>query len=165
MSPRRRSGKKIDFVHWTHFFNSQIVFAAGIVGAALTTATHLPETLMRMRGNLAAWPDGVQEGGIISRFGVGFIMVPEGTGTTVTWSPITDGDAPWIWVDYFTISYEEMVANVVDIPVLSGYRSVIDSKAMRINKNMEIQAVYEHIALSGTFNANVTVEGRFLSGT
>ncbi len=48
MSPRRRSGKKIDFLHWTTGFGAFEALAAGTVAGTLISAQHLPETLMRI---------------------------------------------------------------------------------------------------------------------
>jgi len=163
--PRRRSGKKIDFVHWTLAQSFQAALAAGTVAGTMFTAQHLSETLLRMRGNLMAFIDGNQATGGGARFGVGLILVPEGTGATVLWSPITDGDAPWIWVDYFALSYEEMVADVIDVPGITSYRSVIDNKAMRIIRNQEVQIVVENQVTSGAISANFSLQVRALFGT
>ncbi len=136
---RRRSGKKIDFTHWTGFAGTSLgLAAAGTSAATLLAAAHEPETLLRTRGNVVAFVDGPQDPGVLVSVGVGFIPVPEGTGTTVLWSPITDPDAPWFWFDRFTIGYEEAVVDVIAMAALSVYRSVIDSKAMRIVRNQEV---------------------------
>ncbi len=108
------------------------------------------------------WPQAPGDGGFV---GIGMILVPEGTGSTVLWSPITDGDAPWFWVDYFFIGYEEMVIDTIGQPFWSGARRVIDSKAMRIVKNMEIQAVLENVTAGGTIDVVAAVQARFLAGT
>jgi len=92
------------------------------------------------------------------------ILVPEGTGTTVLWSPFTDGDAPWIWVDYHHLGYEEMVIDVIDVPGITSYRSTIDSKAMRIVRNQELQLVAELTNITGTVVANITAMVRVLAG-
>ncbi len=96
---RRRSGKKIDFLHWTHGNGVNTGLAAGTTASTLIAAQHLPETLMRTRGNLLCTTSGVQAPAKSVFVAGGIILVPEGTGTTVLWSPITDSDAPWIWVD------------------------------------------------------------------
>ena len=113
---RRRSGKKIDFVHWTRGTGSQLAMTAGTAGSTVLAALHEPETILRLRGSLISYCDGAQTPGGLANIGVGLIAVPEGTGTTVLWSPTTDGDAPWLWVDYFALGYEEMVTDVVDVP-------------------------------------------------
>ena len=162
---RRRSGEKIDFVHWTGGAVEALAFGAGIVAGTLGVALHEPETLMRLRGNLLAYIDGsqVNGGGVV--IGAGIILVPEGTGTTVLWSPLTDSDAPWIWYDRFRLGYEEMVTDVVDVPAATGYRSVIDNKAMRIIRNQEIQVVFENVTFLSAMSVNVGVDIRALSGT
>ena len=162
--PRRRSGKKIDFVHWTGFAGQTFAFSAGTDADISNVAEHEPSTLMRTRGSLLAYIDGLQAPSGLASFGVGLILVPEGTGTTVLWSPIADSDAPWIWVDYFALGYEEMVTDAVDVPGITSYRSVIDSKAMRIMRNQEIQLVYENVTRGSAVSANIIVEGRILAG-
>ncbi len=163
--PRRRSGKKIDFLHWAY---NDVTFAAQSAGTSAQTlfaAQHLPETIMRMRGEALIYGDGnlVPPKDII--VGLGIILVPEGTGTTVLWSPLTDGDAPWIWHNAAGIAYEEYVADVIADQVAIGYRSTIDSKAMRIVKNMEIQCVMENQTGGAAMNANAVVTTRVLAGT
>jgi len=161
---RRRSAKKIDFVHWTGFSDTELAFTAGTAAATLAAAQHEPETIMRIRGNIMAYTDGaLSPGGLVS-LAVGFILVPEGTGTTVLWSPFTDPDAPWIWIECFNVGYEEAVIDVVDVPGITSYRSVIDNKAMRISRNQEVQVVYENTTLDAAMTVNIAVAGRFLSG-
>ncbi len=46
--PRRRSGKKIDFVHWTGFSGQIANLGATAVGSVvLSTTEHATETLLR----------------------------------------------------------------------------------------------------------------------
>ena len=162
---RGRHAKKIETVHWTHFSDSALALSAGTVAGTLLSAQHLPETLLRTRGEIVVYKDGTSTPGLSALIGVGIILVPEGLGTTVTWAPVTDGDAPWLWVDYFTIGYEEMVTDVVDIPMLSGARRIIDSKAMRKNRNRELQFVVENATIGGALSVNVIVAGRVLAGS
>ena len=161
--PRRRSGKKIDFVHWT-YAESVVAVAAGTVAENLFIAEHEPQTLLRMRGEIAAWNDGAPTPPRAVRFGAGIILVPEGTASTVLWSPITDADAPWIWVDYGMIGFEEAVADAIDVPMLTGFRKVIDSKSMRILRNQEIQVVFENVTDGGATTVNVGLQVRLLTG-
>ncbi len=163
--PRRRSGKKIDFLHWTYGNKSFANQQAGTAAGSVQTAQHLPETLMRTRGEYIASLDGNEVPGVSANIGLGLILVPEGTGSTVLWSPITDGDAPWYWVDYFSIGYEEPVADVIGSPIISFVRRIVDSKAMRIVKNMEQQLVIENVTVAGALGVNVLFQARFLSGT
>ncbi len=163
--PRRRSGKKIDFVHWTGFVHGFFSQAAGVAGQNVFPAAHEPETSLRTRGQLLAYVDGASAPGGLAEIGVGMILVPEGTGTTVLWSPLTDSDAPWFWYERFFLGYEEYVVDVIDSPIASGFRTVIDSKAMRITRNQEIQMVVENITHLAAVAVNVAVGGRSLSGT
>ncbi len=159
-----RHSKKIDFTHWTGFSGSALAFGAGTAAITLGAATHEPETILRTRGSLTAWVDGTQAPATVAVIGIGFCIVPEGVGTTVTWSPLTDPDAPWFWFTSFALGYEEAVTDVIDLPTLSAYREVIDSKAMRKMRNSEIQVVFENITLNGAVTTNLHVEGRILTG-
>ena len=99
------------------------------------------------------------------RFGFGLVCVPEGSSTTVVWSPLTDANAPWFVYQSGLVAYEEMVIDVVDVPTISGARYVIDSKAMRkCPPDMEMQAVFEQSDVSGTRNINMLFSGRILLG-
>ncbi len=161
---RRRSGKKIDFVHWTFKGETRSAQAAGTVAATIFPALHEPETLLRIRGTHFGYGDGALVSGAQVQIGVGIILVPEGTSTTVLWSPVTDGDAPWIWADYYRLAYEEMVTDVIDIPGMTSYRRVIDNKAMRISRNQEVQVVWELVTIGGALVANVGIDVRILAG-
>jgi len=161
--PRRRSGKKIYFVHWTYGHRTFSAFAAGTAAVQIYPANHEPETLLRLRGRLDAFIDGASIPGWRANIGVGLILVPEGSSTTVTWSPITDGDAPWIWVDYFSLSYEEAVTDVIQSG-LSNYSTPIDNKAMRIQRNQEVQMVVENVTTGSALSANITAQFRALTG-
>ncbi len=164
--PRRRSGKKINFVHWTQSAGNFTPLAAGTPAAVnLFAALHEPETLLRMRGNMYAALDGNQTGNVIQAMALGIILVPEGTGTTVLWSPLTDGDAPWIWYETFALGYEEYVTDVIDATGFPMFRAIIDNKAMRISRNQEVQLVGENVTISGGSGVNAGVHIRCLTGT
>jgi len=167
MARRRRSGKKIDFLHWTlgaatSQFQAQ---AAGTVGATLVAAQHLPETLMRTRGEILSYEDGTGAPGAMALISVGLILVPEGTGSTVLWSPFSDPDAPWFSFEVMHIGQEELVTDVVDVPGITSSRRIVDSKAMRINQNQEIQMVVENTTLASATTVNTQAAFRFLFGT
>jgi len=168
--PRTRGrSKTIDTVHWTAFAGAAAALASGsAVAVLLSVAQHLPETLLRIRGEWVASLDGqigAQGGAAVT---AGIILVPEGTGTTVLWEPGIDGDAPWIWWDHLTCQYEEAVLDVVaSTGMVSSGRRVMDSKAMRKVRNSELQVVFANAATSGftTAAVNVSMVGRFLSGS
>ena len=164
MARRVRAQKKIDYTHWTYGSWTFLAQAAGIIAANVIAAQHQPETLLRTRGSLLCGLDGAQAPGGLLGVAFGLIMVPEGTAATALWSPITDGDAPWFYWTGFEVGYEEAVTDVVDMPGMTSYREIIDSKAMRIIRNQELQAVLE-IANIGTSTAvNFTGSARFLTG-
>jgi len=162
---RRRSGKKIDFVHWTGFDNVSLGLTAGSAALTLLAAQHDPETLLRIRGEYMTWVDSTQAPGALALISAGIILVPEGTSTTVLWSPRTDADAPWIWYDTSWIGEDELVTDVLDVPVLTGARKVIDNKAMRIVRNQELQFVVENATFGNAVTMNAAIAGRTLSGT
>ena len=161
----RRSGRKIDFKHWTAQAVSAASLAAGTVGVTVLSVQHLPETILRMRGEWAGWFEGAQTGGAGVLLTAGLIMVPEGTGSTVLWSPATDSDGPWLWWDTFSLGYEEYVTDVIQATEMSSARRVIDSKAMRKVVNMELQAVFENVTAIGASSINAQLNVRVLAGT
>jgi len=139
--------------------------AAGSAGVLLVAADTIRDTIMRTRGNLCAWIDGLETPAVAVRVSVGMIVVPEGTAATVLWAPFTDETAPWFYHTEFTLGYEEMVTDVIDVPGISSYREVIDSKAMRIaDPDTEVQLVVENTTITGAASVNVSVSGRFLLG-
>ena len=161
--PRGRHAKKISFTHWTFAHGSFGPVSAGVAGLALFPATHEPETLLRLRGNLMASIRGTSAPVKHVSVGIGLILVPEGTGTTVLWSPQTDGDAPWIWVENFDLSYDEQVTDVISNQ-MQAFRAVIDNKAMRIMRNQETQLVMENTTINGAGSVDVSVVVRALTG-
>ena len=166
MADRGRHAKKIDTVHWTYGSFLFGALTAGTAALNVLSAQHLPETLLRMRGEWTAWLDGTNAPPLALSITLGMILVPEGTGTTVLWSPVTDGDAPWIWWDTFSLAYEEMVTDVISIQAMTGARRIIDSKAMRKVRNRELQVVAENTTtIGGAEGVNVVGSGRFLSGS
>ena len=164
--PRRQGQyrKKIDTVHWGYGSFAVQGLAAGTSAVNVFSAEHMPQTFLRTRGEWTAYLDGLAVVGTLVSVGIGLILVPEGTGTTVLWSPITDGDAPWLWVDYAMLGYEEMVADVIDVPGMTAVRRVIDSKAMRKVRNTEMQCVIENATVGGAEQVNVAGQVRVLSG-
>jgi len=162
----RRSGhaKKIDFTHWTLAQTSFSAQAAGTVAGTMVAAQHLSETLLRTRGEWSAFIDTNQAPGQHAIITMGMIIVPEGTGSTVLWSPFTDGDAPWIWWDCASIAYEEAVTDVIDVPGMTSVRRVVDSKAMRVVRNQEIQLVMENTTIGSAIGVNTSFVARILSG-
>ncbi len=163
---RGRHAKKIDTVHWTYgSFTATSLASSGVVGATVAVAQHLPETLLRIRGEWAGAFAGAQadlRGAVIT---AGMILVPEGTGATVLWDPVVDGDAPWIWWDVFHLLYNEMVTDVIAAQEAMSARRVIDSKAMRKVRNTELQVVIRNDAVLGTPTVSALGSVRILTGS
>ncbi len=149
--------------HWTGFSGSSLAFAAGVGGATIIAAQHDRETILRTRGTLLAFVDALQAPASLAQISVGFALVPEGTGSTVLWSPLTDADAPWFYYSTFFLGYEEYVVDVIDSPVLTAYREIIDSKAMRRVRNQEVQLVVENTTIAGAVSVNIVAAGRMLN--
>ncbi len=166
---RGRFQKKIDVVHWTGFEGEALALAsATTVAITLSAAQHLPETLLRIRGEWSATLDGALIPGTRMRVTAGMILVPEGTSTSVLWNPETDADAPWIWWDCFGLQYDEgVVDNVSSAQQTSSRHRVIDSKAMRKVRNTELQFVIENASVGAatTSAINAIVCGRVLAGS
>jgi len=162
---RRRTGKTIDNVRWSFGGGGFSAQAAGTAAVTMFPAQDLPQTLLRIRGEFFAAIDGASAPGKFIEVGLGLIAVPEGTSATVLWSPVTDGSAPWIWVDYANLGYEEMVTDVIDVPIETAVRRVIDSKAMRRLRNQEIQLVVENTTLQSASAVNIRASVRVLFGT
>ncbi len=161
----RRSERRIDQVRWTGGRVTISAQGAGTVAATFLTAGSTPETILRIRGQLSCFKDGLSAPGLRSDIAVGLIVMPEGTGTTVTSSPIADDNAPWLYYSRFVIGYEEMVTDVVDIPALTMYRETIDNKAMRIVRpDREVQVVVENITIATGLSINLEIVHRTLLG-
>ncbi len=164
MAVRRRQ-RKIDQTRWV---NSSFIFgafSAGTVAATVLAAQSSNDTILRTRGILRAWLDSTQAPGVGVDVAVGMCVVPDGPGTTVLWSPVTDANAPWFWYTRFTLAYEEMVTDVIDVPGMTSFTEVIDSKAMRkIPPDSEVQVVAENVTLLAAGSINVCSGSRMLLG-
>ncbi len=160
----RGHAKKIQVVHWTGFAVSDLTQSSGTAAAIqLFGAQHLPETHLRLRGCWSAVLVGAQATGVAVSVVAGIILVPEGTGTTVLWSPGVDADAPWIWWDCFQLLYEESVVDTVASPTYAS--RIMDSKSMRHIRNQETQMVVENNVISSTSAIRWSADGRVLAGS
>jgi len=163
MARNRKS--PIDQVRWDggNFFFGALT--AGTSALVFTTAGSDTETLMRIRGELTIWVNGVQAPAQAAHIAVGLIVMPEGQSTTVVSSPITDDNAPWLMYEQFILGYEEYVVDVVDAPVLTAVRKTIDVKAQRILRpDREVQLVVENVTVSGAVGVNINFAARALFG-
>ena len=150
---------------WLGFTGNVLALAAGTQGVMLASATDTTDTIMRTRGNLVAFLDGVAAPGQLVQVAVGLWIVPEGTGSTVLGSPIADDNADWFYHSVFALGYEEGVVNVIDYSGIPVFREVVDDKAMRIGRpDSEIQMVVENVSIGSASAVNVQMYGRFLLG-
>ena len=158
--------KKIDNLLWDISSGGFTGVAAGTsAGLVFIAVGTIPTTLLRMRGTFRAWIDGVQAPGGISLIQAGVIKVPEGSGTTVRYSPALDGNAPWVYYASGIVAYEEMVADAVAISGLELFNDHVDNKAMRrIRPDEEFQFVVSNTAISGAVAINAAYGIRFLQG-
>ncbi len=161
----RTHQKKIDTIRWAGFVHSGSLSAGSAAVTILSAFATVKETIMRTRGELLCYVDSTSAPGGLAEIACGFILAQSGQSTTVLSAPITDAQAQWLWYERFFIGYEEMVTDVIDVPVISGMRKVIDSKAMRIiNPNQEVQFVIENVTQLTAVTVNFAVGGRFLLG-
>jgi len=165
----RSRQKKIDHVRWIGFSSGTTGFglAAGTVAALAISPTSFQETVMRTRGQFSAFVDALQAPGNSAVISVGMVIVPEGTGSSVLWSPFTDRNAPWFYYAQAVLAYEEYVTDVIDSPGMTSFRQAMDSKAMRkAAPDTEIQVVFENTTLGGSgLSVNANLIGRVLIGT
>ena len=166
MARGRGRGRSIDNLRWIGVNQGTTALAAGSVAFTALSASTMPDTVMRTRGQFSAWIDGPDAPGVSARFGAGLIIVPEGTGTTVLWAPLTDPNAPWFWYTSGLLAYEELVTDVIDSPLMTAYREIVDSKAMRRGPpDTEVQLVIENTTFGGALSFNAGFDGRLLIGS
>ncbi len=162
---RRSNTPRIQNLRWdgaNHVFSG---IGATTSAQVMVTAGSDTETLMRIRGELVCWRDGVSGPGVAVTVGIGAIVMPEGQSTTVVSSPLSDETAPWLFYERFTVGYEEMVVDVIDVPGLSVFRKTIDVKSMRILRpDREVQLVLEQATIDGAMNINLSFDFRALLG-
>ena len=168
MAHARRNGRFEKVIDTTRWAGSRLAFNAQAAGnSALTFISDGgKETLLRIRGELIAYIDGVQTPGGQVDCALGALVVQAGSFTTVIQTPINESDAPWLFYERFTLAYEEMVQDVVDVPGMTSVRRVIDSKAMRILRpGREVQMVFVQQTVQGAMTVNCTFTSRVLLGT
>ncbi len=136
-----RPAKKLNSLNWQLTQAASAAVGAGATqGFQFSTVGLQPTTLLRMRGEVIGFLDAVQSPGKLIAVNYGIILVPEGSGATVQFAPLSDANAPWLLYGTALLGYEEMVTDVVDVPVISGFRHSIDNKAMRIIRpDLEMQ--------------------------
>ena len=156
---------KMQEIRWAGAQHGFFAMAAGTAAQVMVTDGS-KETILRIRGSLVSWVDATQAPGGITEVAVGAFVVQAGSGTTVIQSPLSDADAPWLFFERWLMGYEEMVTDVIDVPGITSYRKVIDTKAMRILRpGREVQLVAQVSSLSGAQSVNIHFGFRMLLGT
>jgi len=157
----------MESVRWSGSQQAFLALSAGTSGSTFITATDdPPETLLRLRGELMCVLDGTQAPGVLLSVGVGIALVPQGSGTTVLWSPLSDSDAPWWFYERFSIGYEEQVTDVISAQGLQLFRKTIDLKGMRIIRpDVEAQIVVENLTIGSAGSLNLSLQSRVLFGS
>jgi len=158
--------RKIDNLFWGTTSNDHLALAgSGVVGATVISVGTQASTLLRIRGEVLVYLDGVQAPGGLARVEMGIILVPEGTGGSIRFDPSADGNAPWLWFGIVHVGYEEAVADVVDVPGITSVRVPVDNKAMRrIRPDVETQFVAANVSIAGTPAVNIAYGFRILQG-
>ncbi len=158
--------RKIDNLIWDTSTGSGLGLAAGSdVGVLWGTAGTAPSTLLRIRGNFRTWLAGTIAPGPVNVIQAGIILVPEGSGTTLRYSPASDPNAPWLWFMSAVLGYEESVTDVIDVAGLQMHNEVVDNKAMRrVRPDVELQMGVSNTALSGSQAIDFAYAMRFLQG-
>ncbi len=157
--------KVIDDVRWAGANHLFAALAAGSSAQTMVTDGDR-ETVMRIRGELVAYIDGVQAPGTLIQVGIGALVVQAGSSTTVIQELLGDADAPWLFYERFTLGYEEYVTDVIDCPGITSFRKSIDSKAMRIlREGREVQLVVANLTLLTAAAMNLSFNFRMLLGS
>jgi len=144
---RGRSGRPNDY-DWSLSFIAQTqVVAAGVAQFSLFQADKA-ETLMRIRGSVSAQLD---LGGSTASDActIGFGLIVGSRGSTIGASPLTDGNANWLWFTAFTLAAEYPVA-VGSNQLLQQHRVEVDNKAMRkLREDEDIFLIVENQDANG----------------
>ena len=161
----RTVSRKIDHTSWDLFSLTFSALSAGSSALTCISAGTVPVTLMRARGEVLGSMDGTSGPGDLVLVTWGVHRVPEGTGATVLTEPFGDPNADWWLYGQGVLGYEEMVTDVVDVPGITSFRTIVDNKGMRkIPPDAEFQLVVTNTTLIVTSAVNVAVNVRFLLG-
>ena len=166
MARRHRGhGKKIDNLRWALGDAPSLAQSAGSVAQVFLAAGTNPVTLLRVHGEIYTAFDTAQSPGKLVKVTVGVIKVPEGSGTTVQYDPVSDDNAPWLLYQILMLGYEEMVTDVVSLCGSAFERRIIDNKAMRrIRPDEELQIVITNTTINGAASTDTLVSCRSLVG-
>ncbi len=162
---RDRLAPKIQNLRWSGATFSFLAQSAGSTAQVFVTSASTTDTIMRIRGELLANFDATLASGRGIDVAIGAIVMPEGQGTTVVSSPISDEDAPWLFYERFALAYEEYVTDVISAQGAAVFRKTIDVKVMRILRpDRMMQLVVEQATVDGAAALNLRFSARILIG-
>ncbi len=164
--PRSNNKRTIETLRWSGDTFAFLAQTAGSSALNFISAATETDTLMRMRGEIVAWIDAASIPPLLVDCSIGAWVAPQGQGTTIVINPDDDDESPWFFYERFTLGYEEMVTDVIDVPGLTIFRKTIDLKSMRIFRpNQEAQLVFSNVTLAGASAVNCVFSVRGLFGT
>jgi len=154
---------------WLEFSTGTAFMAQGnatTVALVIASPSINKDTVMRTRGVVTGYVDGALATSRASLITIGMIVLQEGVVAAAgAPDPFLDGNADWFYYTQFLLAYEESVTDVISVQAVSGYREVIDSKAMRKSMpDTEIAVVVANDNVSTGVQTNVHIAGRFLVG-
>ncbi len=158
--------KKIDNLFWGVASGFVSALSSGSTNARNFTGVGTQATtVLRIRGEALGYFDAAQAPGSSCLIQYGVIQVPEGSTTTVLYSPADDSNAPWLLYGIMAVGYEEMVVDAIAIAGLEMARHTIDNKAMRrLRPDVELQLAVSNVAIVGTPAVNFLYGMRVLQG-
>ena len=157
---RRSSGGHRQHLEWGLWGASLLALAAGVGGTILTTFG-LASTILRIRGQVLVYLDGLGTTGELVKVGLAISKLPEDASSTLL-APITDPAADYLWHNVVHVGYEENVFNEFSQSV-SAVCIDIDSKVMRrMRTGDQLSFVAENVTVGAAASVNVAAGGRFL---
>ena len=124
----RSRGRRADY-DWEGAFIASTALNAGAAVQFELFLSDSAETLVRVRGMVAAWlRDSAPAAGDQCVVSWGLMVAP--TGSTIAVTPGTDPGANWFWHQFQLLSSEFAVAATYN-DLLASQRDVVDNKAMR----------------------------------
>ncbi len=158
-----RPGKKLDHTRWEFSSGYLASAGAGVTAFNFSSVGTNPSTLLRMRGEVSSFASSAASPNTSIHVAYGIILVPEGSGTTVQFAPLSDANAPWLLYGVGLLSYDEKVVDVIAVQQMMAFRHTIDNKAMRIIRpDIEMQLVVENTTVQGAMQLDFSYQLRWL---
>ena len=160
--PRGRAGRRTDY-DWEGAFIAQTSLNSGVSAQFAIGVADSAETLMRVRGTVAAILD--QTGTTAADAAiVGFGLMVASTGATLAVAPVTEPGANWLWHTFILLATEFALA-AGNNELLNQARVEIDNKAMRkLREDETLFLVVENTNINGSPIVSVNGAFRILTG-